>query len=136
MIANKIIDGAKRMKNPTLLFKVDFEKAYDMVWWSFLYYVMNFNNRLIKWIRCYVESMSMSVLANVSSMEEFKGERGLSQGDPLTPFLFIMVSEGLGGLMKEAVKKELFEGVHFGEMNFSIFILQFEDDTLFVGKSI
>lgn len=124
------------MKNPTLLFKVDFEKAYDMVWWSFLYYVMNFNNRLIKWIRCYVESMSMSVLANVSSMEEFKGERGLSQGDPLTPFLFIMVSEGLGGLMKEAVKKELFEGVHFGEMNFSIFILQFEDDTLFVGKSI
>lgn len=96
---------------------------------------MNFNNRLIKWIRCYVESMSMSVLA-VSSMEEFKGERGLSQGDPLTPFLFIMVSEGLGGLMKEAVKKELFEGVHFGEMNFSIFILQFEDDTLFVGKSI
>ena len=41
-------------------------------------------------------------------------KRGLRQGDPLAPFLFLIVAEGLAGLMREAVRKGLYEGVRVG----------------------
>jgi len=51
----------------------------------------------------------MSILVNGSPTDEFIGERGVCQGNPLAPFLFIMVAEGLGELMREVVRQDLFE---------------------------
>ena len=58
------------------------------------------------------------------------GQTGVRQEDPHAPFLFIMVAQGLDGLMREVVRQKLFE-MEGGD--FSIFVLQCVDDTLFLG---
>lgn len=138
VIANEVVDEAKKKNKPILIFKADFEKAYDSVRWSFLYEVMErmgFCDKWIGWIRGCIETTTSSVLVNGSPTKEFPFERGLRQGDPLAPFLFLMVAEGLGGLVREAVEKNLFEGVQVGREELKISLLQFADDTLFFGEA-
>jgi len=79
-----------------------------------------------------LESATVSVLVNGSPTEEFKPSRGLRQGDPLAAFLFIMVAEGLVGLVRQAVKNKLLSGIIIGEKELALSILQFADDTLFL----
>jgi hypothetical protein len=110
---NEIIDVARRKKKERLIFKVDFEKAYDSVSWSFLEYMMQrlgFNDRWRSWIRACVFCGRLSVLVNGSSTKEINIHRGLKQGDPLTPFLFLLVVEGLSGLVRSVEAKGLYHG--------------------------
>ena len=74
----------------------------------------------------------MSVLVNGSPTEEFKPTRGLRQGDPLAPFLFLIVAEGLAGLVRKAVKEDLLSGIKVGRAEVDCCLLQFADDTLFM----
>jgi len=60
---------------------------------------MGFHNRWIAWIRGCLEFTTISVLVNGSPTSEFKPARGLRQGDPLTLFLFLVVVEGVVGLV-------------------------------------
>lgn len=62
-----------------------------------------------------------------------KIHKGLKQGDPLSPFLFLIVAEGLAGMVQKAVATTRFKGFEVNEaINFSI--LQFVDDTILMGK--
>ena len=79
-----------------------------------------------------MKSSTIFVLVNGSPTEEFKPTRGLRQGDPLTPFLFIVVAEGLAGLVRQATKASLLSGVKIGREEVELCILQFADDTLFL----
>ncbi|MCI32279.1 RNA-directed DNA polymerase (Reverse transcriptase), partial [Trifolium medium] len=82
LIANEVIDEAKRLKKKVLLFKVDFEKAYDSVDWDFLDFVMgkmHFPTKWRNWIRECISTSWVSVLINGSPSKEFKMERGLRQ---------------------------------------------------------
>ena len=136
VVANEVVDDAKRSRKSCCLFKIDFEKAYDSVNWSFLYYMlgrMGFPKRWVKWIKGCVESASISVLVNGSPTNEFQMERGLRQGDPIAPFLFLIVAEGLGGLMRAAVHQNLFTGYKIGEVVVSH--IQYADDTLLIGDA-
>jgi len=54
-----------------------------------------------------MESATVSVLVNGSPTEEFKPTRGLRQGDPMPPFLFLVVAEGLAGLVRQALRANL-----------------------------
>jgi hypothetical protein len=113
MVVNEIVDWAKKTGKSCLIFKVDFEKAYDSVEWSFLDYMLErfgFGEKWKKWICSCVYGGSMSVLVNGSPTEEINIQRGLKQGDPLAPFLFLLVVEGLGGLMKKVVDLNRFTG--------------------------
>jgi len=74
----------------------------------------------------------VSVLVNGSPTEEFRPTRGLRQGDPLVPFLFLVVVEGLAGLVRKALKEDLLRGVKVGRFGIECCMLQFADDTLFL----
>lgn len=100
------------------VFKIDFAKAYDSVDWGYLRSLMhgfNFNAKWIKWVMECVTSAHASVLVNGSPSREFRLQRGLRQGDPLSPFLFLLAAEGLSIMMSNAVERRLFGPVEVGK---------------------
>ena len=135
VMANEVVEDLRRSRRRGLCLKVDFEKAYDSVRWEFLYdmlHKLGFHNKWIMWMRGCLESATISVLVNGSPTEEFKPTRGLRQGDPLAPFLFLVVAEGLAGLVRQANMINMLSGVKFGREKIELSILQFADDTLFL----
>ncbi|XP_071717831.1 uncharacterized mitochondrial protein AtMg01250-like [Rutidosis leptorrhynchoides] len=78
-----------------------------------------------------LQSASISILINGSPTCEFHLRRGVRQGDPLSPFLFIIASEGLNILTKVAVDKDMYKGVEVGNEKVIISHLQYADDTIF-----
>ncbi|GAU38645.1 hypothetical protein TSUD_276840 [Trifolium subterraneum] len=90
LIANEVVDEARRAKKELMLFKVDFEKAYDSVDWGYLDVVMGrmgFPTVWRKWIKECVCTATASVLVIGSPTDEFLLERGLRQWDPLSPYM-------------------------------------------------
>ncbi|MCH79823.1 LINE-1 reverse transcriptase like [Trifolium medium] len=78
---------------------------------------------------------SLSVLVNGCPTGEINIQRGLKQGDPLAPFLFLLVAEGFGGAMRRAVDINLFKGFRVGSGGPIISHLQYADDTLCIGEA-
>ena len=136
LIANELIELVKRSGCQMLLFKVDFKKAFDSVCWKFLLNIMEqmgFSDKWRKWITGCLHSATISLLVNGSPTKEFKMERGLRQGDPLSPLLFIIVVEALQVSIFEACNKGVFSGISIdGGPNISL--LQYADDALFLGE--
>ncbi|KAK2389767.1 hypothetical protein QL285_063335 [Trifolium repens] len=108
LIANEVVDETCKTKKELMLFKVDFEKAYFSVHWGYLDAVMGkmaFPPLWRKWMRECICAATASVLVNGSPTEEFPFQRGLRQGDPLSPFLFLLVAKGLNVMMSVMVER-------------------------------
>lgn len=106
LLVKELIYLAARSKKNYMLFKVDFEKAYDNASWNFLRDMlksMGFESKWLQWMEASVITSHVSILVNEIPKKEFKVERGLRQGDPLSPFLFVVVAECLTGLVKKVV---------------------------------
>ena len=137
LIANEVVDEARKNKKELMLFKVDFEKAFDSVDWGYLDSIMK--NMLFpvlwrKWIKECVTTATASILVNGSSTNEFSLQRGLRQGDPLSPFLFLIAAEDLNVMMTSAVRHNIFSGYSVGNSNLeTVSHLQFANDTLLLG---
>jgi len=113
LIANEAVDEARRLNKELLMFKVDFEKAYDSVDLNYLDSVMinlNFPTLWRKWISECVGTATATILVNGCPTDEFKTEKGLHQGDPLSPFLFLLAAEGFNILMQALVDAQLYKG--------------------------
>lgn len=114
LVTNEVMDLAKRRKQKCLILKVDYEKAYDSVSWKYLEYMhmrMGFCDKWRRWTKACVSSSSISVLVNGSPAEEFAVQRGLKQGDPLAPFLILIIAEGLAGLVRNGVEEDSLSGI-------------------------
>ncbi|XP_071712466.1 uncharacterized protein [Rutidosis leptorrhynchoides] len=137
LIANEVVDYLHHKRQKGVIFKVDFEKAFDSLSWDFLMEVMEsmgFGLRWRNWIRSCLKSASISILINGSPTREFNLGRGVRQGDPLSPFLFILAAEGLNLLTKVAVQKCKFKGLEIGSDKVMVSHLQYADDTIFIGE--
>ncbi|GKG05773.1 RNA-directed DNA polymerase, eukaryota, reverse transcriptase zinc-binding domain protein [Tanacetum coccineum] len=118
---SKVIDKVKKKKKKKkkkklMLFKVDLKKAFDTVSWKYLDHMLSslgFGSKWRGWIQVCLHSARSSV-GRPSS--EFSIKRGLRQGDPLSPFLFIIVMERLHIAMRNAVCSGLIRGDVIGTL--------------------
>ncbi|KAJ0864335.1 putative RNA-directed DNA polymerase [Helianthus annuus] len=136
LVLNEILSWAKKNKRKGMYFKVDINKAYDSVNWAFLDSIMaqmKFPSKWRGWVMATLQSARASVLVNGSPTREFDCSRGLRQGDPLSPFLFVIVMEALSGIMKKAVSVGLFNGIKISNEGTSLSHLMYADDVIFIG---
>ena len=142
LIANEAVDSKLKSNQGGVLCKLDIEKAYDHVNWKFLLAMlkkMGFGERWIKWIEWCISTMRFSVLINGSPSGFFQSSRGLRQGDPLSPYLFIIVMEVFSCLLRRAIKGVFLSGWRVrGKSGEGVQIshLLFTDDTLDFVRSL
>ncbi|XP_071694732.1 uncharacterized mitochondrial protein AtMg01250-like [Rutidosis leptorrhynchoides] len=94
---------------------------------------MGFGDKWRKWIYSFLSSASISILINGSPTNEFNLSKGVRQGDPLSPFLFILAAEGLNILTKASTDSGLFKGTEI-RADKVLSHLQYADDMIFLGE--
>ncbi|GJR95801.1 cysteine-rich receptor-like protein kinase [Tanacetum coccineum] len=122
LFVDEIISWAKTHKKKLMLFKVDFEKAFDSLSWNFLLSIleqMGFSAKWRNWICSCLDSAFASVLMNGSPTNEFKLESGLRQGDPLSLFLPILAVEALNIALIEAITTTFFMVLKWVKIRFT-----------------
>nr|GEX71075.1 RNA-directed DNA polymerase, eukaryota [Tanacetum cinerariifolium] len=135
-ILNEVIQWFKLKKKRSLIFKVDFEKAYDSVRWDFLDDVLKkfgFENKWCAWIQSCLKSSRGSIIINGSPTEEFQFFKGLKQGDLLSPFLFILIMESLHLSFQRVVDVGMFKGINLSPL-VNLSHMFYVDDAVFVGQ--
>ena len=94
--------------------KLDMSKPFDRVEWNFLEAMMWRMGFVEQWIKLIMECttiISYKIKVNGDLTESFGPERGLRQGDPLSPYLFLFYAEGFSALLKKAEREGLIVGV-------------------------
>lgn len=123
LVLNEVIAWTKKIKKKLLVFKVDFEKAFDSLNWNFLDSIMeqmNFSLRWRQWIRGCLTSGRASILVR--------------QGDPMASFLFVIAMEGLSISIREACNQHLYYGISLPNNGPYLSHLMYADDVTFVGE--
>jgi len=117
IIAHEVIHALKvkkRCSNLYMAIKTDITKAYDRLEWDFLQAAMfkyGFDVRWIEWIMTCVRTPTFSVNINGAPYGFIQPERGIRQGDPLSPYLFILCAKVLSHMMKKAETQGLIKGI-------------------------
>jgi hypothetical protein len=143
LIANECLDSRIKSEEPGVLCKLDMEKAYDHVDWSFLMYLLRrcgFGEKWCSWIQHCITSVRFSVLINGIPSGFFGSSRGVRQGDPLSSFLFVLVMEAFSRMLGAFNDRGLISGFSVGSREqdrVTISHLLFADDTLvFCGANV
>ncbi|RVW71709.1 Transposon TX1 uncharacterized 149 kDa protein [Vitis vinifera] len=136
LIDSKALNSKLKDNTSGLLLKMDIEKAFDHVNWDFLMVVMSkmgFGHRWINWMKWCYSTATFSILINESPPRFFHSSRGLRQGDPLSPYLFLLTMEALSQLLSSARNGGFISGFKVGGRGREGLIvshLLFVDDTL------
>uniref|UniRef100_A0A2N9GD32 Reverse transcriptase domain-containing protein n=1 Tax=Fagus sylvatica TaxID=28930 RepID=A0A2N9GD32_FAGSY len=140
LIANEVLDSRLKVGLSRVLCKLDIEKAYDHVKWEFLIYLLRrcgFPGKWCNWIWFCISTVQFSILVNGSPQGFFASSRGLRQGDPLSPLLFVIVMETLSRLMDRATIGGYISGFAVGSGDDPLVVshLLFADNTLIFCKA-
>uniref|UniRef100_A0A0A9CAR7 Reverse transcriptase domain-containing protein n=1 Tax=Arundo donax TaxID=35708 RepID=A0A0A9CAR7_ARUDO len=118
--------------------KLDMAKAYDRVEWCYLQGIlekMGFAEQSVSLIMQCVTSVSFSVRVNGQLTAPFIPSRGIRQGDPISPYLFLLCAEGLSSLLKYVGPVHLSRGVRVSTYSPWISHLLFADDCLVFSEA-
>eukprot|EP00253_Pinus_taeda_P018657 PITA_18657 len=116
--------------------QLDLEKAYDKLNWAYIRKVLlayGFDHNWVRWVMALVTTSSFSILLNGSPSKPFNPRRGLRQGDPLSPFLFILMMKGLRLAIRSAKVEGKIQGLKLTENRNALTHQQFVDDTMLLG---
>lgn len=113
-------------------------KAYNWVKWDFLFKVLSkfgFSNKWCKWIKTCVSGVHFSILINGHPSGFFQGTQGIRQGNPLSPFLFILMADAFSRYINFQSLKGLWLGVTLPSTSIIVTHSHFANDTLLFGKA-
>lgn len=130
--------GKRQGKNGCCAFKLDMAKAFDRVNWKFIDNIMRkmmFPAHMITTIMDCISTVTYSVIINGQRYGQFNPSRGLRQGDPISPYLFLICSEGLSALIHQANTLNNITGVRASANGVMISHLLFADDSLVFCKA-
>jgi hypothetical protein len=140
LIVQELLHSFKKRKvtGRFVALKLDLQKAYDHINWGFLKSVLakfGFNHTFIGWITECVSTISFSILVNGGKSKHFKPTRGLWQGDPLSPYLFIICQEVLSRMIKREFLNGKIHGVKMNLAGLAFTHVMYADDIMIFAKT-
>lgn len=109
-----------------------FEKAFDKIEHEVILNVLHHKGFSSKWIRCILSSGTSSVLLNGIPGKPFKCKRGVRQGDPLSPLLFVLAADLLQSIVNDVAANNILSHPLGQDFGGDYPIVQYVDDTLLV----
>lgn len=140
IIAQEAIHSMRRKtgKKGWMIIKVDLEKAFDKLRWDFIEETLNdarLPPLLIKVIMNCITTSSIQVLWNGSTTDSFLPQRGIRQGDPLSPYLFVLCMEKLAQSITQEVDKSAWKPISMGKNGPPLSHLFFADDLILFSET-
>jgi hypothetical protein len=141
LLAYEIIHHIKHNKNKInglVGIKLDMAKAYDRLEWSFIeqtLLIMGFPPRLVQTIMTCVSTVSFSILVNGQPSQSFNPHREIRQGDPLSPYLFIICADVFSSMITSKQSQSLFHGIAIAQNAPKVTHLFFADDSIIFCKA-
>ena len=141
IIAQEVIHSLRQKKKGKvgyMALKIDLEKAYDKLEWSFIQDMLirvNMPTDLIDTIMSCVTTVSTSIVFNGEALDPIYPSRGLRQGDPLSPYLFILCMDFLKQLIQELCSSNLWKPIKVSQRGPSVSHLMFADDLVLFAKA-
>ena len=127
----------RRGKDGYMVVMIDLEKAYDRLEWSFIRMVFvhfGIPKNIIKLIQSCMSSTSTSLLFNGSKLQPFCPSRGIRQGDPISPYMFLLCMEFLGAQITKMCEEEKWDMIRASKRGPSFSYVFFADDIMLFAK--
>ena len=128
----------RRGKVRHMAVKLDVRRAYDRVEWEFLEKIKLRIGFLVQWVNLAmltIRTASYSIIINGEPCGYVSPSRGIKQGDPLSPYLFIFCAKGLSSLLRKAIETRHLKGLTSCQGGVRISCLLFTDDSLLFSKA-
>ena len=135
-LAHKIVQSLKYTNTPGMIIKLSFSKAFDKLSGQNMEAMMKacgFCEEWITWIMNLASSTFFSIVLNGSPTNTFSPSQGIRQGDPLSPFMFILMAKGLSRRIKAAIVDGSLLGLAIHGLHLPATHNQFVDDVMFMG---
>ena len=140
IIAQEVIHSMRRKmgKKGFMAIKVDLEKAYDRLSWNFIYETLTelaLPIGLIQLIMECITSTRMNILWHGELTDDFSPSRGVRQGDPLSPYIFVLCVERLSHGIYQSIHQGHWKPIRLSRLGTPLSHLFFADDLLFFAEA-